>query len=137
VGEDQERADAPAILELGGDAGGLRLAVLGRTTWLNGRAPPAHTAAIAYASSDALAARTAAAIRAVRRAMATRCFWPPDSAGGLRWASSAMPTRCSASMPRSAFEPRVRAKLAGRVTLPRQVRWSSRLNDWCATAPCP
>lgn len=62
IGLEQAQADAPAVVEIDG----VRVAVLGRTTWLNGRMQPGKHVAISYVSDREMQARLAADVRAVR-----------------------------------------------------------------------
>lgn len=66
IGPDQARADAPVILE----KNRVRVAVLGRTTWLNSNRPPTRDAAIAHVSNRALKSELRAAVRQARASTA-------------------------------------------------------------------
>ena len=67
-----------------------------------------------------------------QRAMATRCFCPPESSCGKASAFSARPTSLSRSMPALAAAPAERpSKRTGpMVRFSRTVRWANRLKDW-------
>lgn len=95
IGLDQAQADAPVVIE----TGGVRVAVLGRTTWLNGRAQPGKNAAIAYVSDKEMQARVAADVRALRARDAAEVVivfmhWgreqAPRAGNHQRWAARAM-----------------------------------------------
>jgi poly-gamma-glutamate synthesis protein (capsule biosynthesis protein) len=95
IGPDQAQADAPVVVEVGG----VRVAVLGRTTWLNGRLLPRKNAAIAYVSDQEMQARVAADVRAIRASSAAEVVivlihWGREGAARAgnhqRWAARAM-----------------------------------------------
>jgi poly-gamma-glutamate capsule biosynthesis protein CapA/YwtB (metallophosphatase superfamily) len=95
VGLDQAQADAPAVVEVGG----VRVAVLGRTTWLNGRLLPRKNAAISFVSDQEMQARLAADVRALRDSSAADVVivfihWGREGAARAgnhqRWAAQAM-----------------------------------------------
>jgi poly-gamma-glutamate capsule biosynthesis protein CapA/YwtB (metallophosphatase superfamily) len=95
IGLDQAQADAPVVVE----AGGVRVAVLGRTTWLNGRMLPGKNAAIAYVSDQEMQQRVAADVRAARAGTAADVVivfmhWgreqAPRAGNHQRWAAQAM-----------------------------------------------
>ena len=65
------------------------------------------------------------------RAMATRCFWPPDSCAGYALAFSSRPTSASSSLARSrALSRGTPAISSGKNTFFSTVRCMSRLNCW-------
>jgi gamma-polyglutamate biosynthesis protein CapA len=95
IGLAQAQADAPVVIEVGG----VRVAVLGRTTWLNGRLLPSKSAAISYVSDQEMQARVAADVRAVRASTAADVVivfihWGREGAAHAgnhqRWAAQAM-----------------------------------------------
>lgn len=95
IGLDQAQADAPVVI----DVDGVRVAVLGRTTWLNGKPSPSKHASIAFVSDLEMKARLAADVRAVReRAVAdvivVFIHWgrelAPRAGNHQRWAAQAM-----------------------------------------------
>ena len=67
-----------------------------------------------------------------QRAMATRCFCPPESCEGMALALLARPTILRSSMARSSASSRVLFKsfMGPMHTFSSMVRWLKRLNDW-------
>jgi poly-gamma-glutamate synthesis protein (capsule biosynthesis protein) len=95
IGLDQAQADAPAVVEVGG----VRVAVLGRTTWLNGRLVQRKNAAISFVSDQEMQQRLAADVRAVRASTAADVVivfihWGREGSSHAgnhqRWAAQAM-----------------------------------------------
>jgi poly-gamma-glutamate capsule biosynthesis protein CapA/YwtB (metallophosphatase superfamily) len=95
IGLEQAQADAPVVVEVGG----MRVAVLGRTTWLNGRLPLRKSVAISYVSDQEMQARLAADVRALRAGTAVDVVivfihWGREGSSRAgnhqRWAAQAM-----------------------------------------------
>lgn len=95
IGRDQAEADGPVLIE----SAGVRVAVLGRTTWLNARRLPSKDAAIAYVSDRDMEARVAADVRQVRASgvadvVIVYLHWgrerAPRPGNHQRWAAHAM-----------------------------------------------
>ena len=95
VGLDQAQADAPALVEVGG----VRVAVLGRTIWLNGRRAPRKDAFISYVSDQEMQEPLVEAVRAVRASAVADVIivfihWGYEgksrAANHQRWAAQAM-----------------------------------------------
>lgn len=95
IGLDQAQADGPVLIE----SGGVRVAVLGRTTWLNARRLPSKDAAISYVSDRDMEARVAADVRQVRASgvadvVIVYLHWgrerSPEPGNHQRWAARAM-----------------------------------------------
>jgi poly-gamma-glutamate synthesis protein (capsule biosynthesis protein) len=95
IGLDQAQADGPVLIE----SGGVRVAVLGRTTWLNARRLPGKDAAISYVSDRDMEARVAADVRQVRASgvadvVIVYLHWgrerSPAPGNHQRWAARAM-----------------------------------------------
>ncbi len=95
IGLDQAQADGPVLIE----SAGVRVAVLGRTTWLNARRLPSKDAAIAYVSDRDMEARVAADVRQVRASgvadvVIVYVHWgrerAPRPGNHQRWAAHAM-----------------------------------------------